>query len=310
MLDIDSAIPAIRDASRRLVRELGFLDGGQRALGISHAQCHALLEIERAGSCTASELSELLNLDKSTVSRTVAALLEQGLARAKADPNDARKKRLVLTAAGAKRLARIHEGSNTQVGRALSMLRDDEREAVTRGLALYAKALRRARLASECTVRRIRAADDPWVAALIRTVMPAFGADGPGFAIHDPEVDAMSATYAGPRSGYWVVERAGRIVGGAGFGPLAGGPEDVCELRKMYFLPEVRGIGLGARLLDLVLEEARAAGFARCYLETLDRMHDAERLYATKGFARVDGPMGATGHFGCNRFYVRELGTT
>ena len=33
----------------------------------------------------------------------------------------------------------------------------------------------------------------------------------------------------------------------------------------------------------------------------------AQKLYERTGFARIDGPMGATGHFGCNRFYLREL---
>jgi putative acetyltransferase len=307
MDDVGSIVPSVREASRRLVRELGFLDDGERTLGISHAQCHALLEIERAGACTASELAELLQLDKSTISRTVHALLEAKLARAVADPSDARRKRLVLTAAGKKRLARIHEGANTQVSRALATLSPEERETVALGLALYAKALGRQRRADEHTIRHIRPSDDPEVAALIRTVMPAFGADGPGFAIHDPEVDAMSAAYAGKRAGYWVVERERRVVGGAGFAPLTGGPDDVCELRKMYFLPETRGLGLGARLLDLVLAEAKKAGFARCYLETLDRMTDAQRLYVKKGFVPTAGPLGCTGHFGCNRFYVRDL---
>ena len=35
------------------------------------------------------------------------------------------------------------------------------------------------------TIRPIEARDDDAVAAIIRAVMPEFGADGPGFAIHD-----------------------------------------------------------------------------------------------------------------------------
>jgi len=36
-------------------------------------------------------------------------------------------------------------------------------------------------------------------------------------------------------------------------------------------------------------------------------MDAAQKLYERSGFARIDGPMGATGHFGCNRFYLRAL---
>lgn len=75
----------------------------------------------------------------------------------------------------------------------------------------------------------------------------------------------------------------------------------------MYFLPEVRGLGLGEELIDLVLARAKEAGFTRCYLETLASMKAAQRLYEKKGFVRLEGAKGATGHFGCNTFYERPL---
>src|SRR5690606_27223481 len=106
----------------------------------------------------------------------------------------------------------------------------------------------------------------------IRTVMPEFGAVGCGFAINDPEVSHMSRAYEGPRAAYFVVTHQGRVVGGGGIAPLAGGPADVCELRKMYFLPETRGHGLGRRLIELCLDAARQRGFRVCYLETLTSM--------------------------------------
>lgn len=160
---------------------------------------------------------------------------------------------------------------------------------------------------SSWSFRPIRASDDAAVAAIIRSVMPEFGADGPGFAIHDPEVAAMSAAYAAPRSAYFVVESDGLVCGGAGVAPLADAAEDVCELRKMYFLPALRGLGAGRALIAHCLQTARKLGFRRCYLETLTGMDGAQRLYETAGFRRLDAPMGGTGHFGCNRFYLRDL---
>ena len=156
-------------------------------------------------------------------------------------------------------------------------------------------------------IRAITAEDDPAVAAIIRTVMPEFGADGPGFAIHDPEVAAMSAAYARARHRYFVVDIDGRVVGGAGIAPLSGADEDVCELRKMYFLPQARGIGAGAAMMRTCLDFARGAGFSRCYLETLTGMDQAQALYEKVGFRQISAAMGATGHFACNRFYLLEL---
>ncbi|TAK56048.1 MAG: GNAT family N-acetyltransferase [Gammaproteobacteria bacterium] len=162
-------------------------------------------------------------------------------------------------------------------------------------------------MANEALIRPIRPADDAAVAAIIRTVMASFGASGPGFASQDPEVDAMSASYAAPRSTYFVLEQDGRVIGGAGIAPLAGAAPTVCELRKMYFLPEARGRGLGARMLATCLAAARDLGFTRCYLETLTGMDHAQRLYARAGFRRLCGPQGATGHFGCDQHYELEL---
>ena len=153
------------------------------------------------------------------------------------------------------------------------------------------------------TIRPIVAADNPTVAAIIRTVMPEFGASGEGYSIADPEVDAMFESYNTERSAFFVLEVEGRVVGCGGVAPLTGGDPATCELRKMYFLPEARGIGAGREMLARCLQSAGNIGFEYCYLETLSGMKSAQRLYERAGFARLDGPMGATGHFKCNAFY-------
>lgn len=156
-------------------------------------------------------------------------------------------------------------------------------------------------------IRPIRSVDDPAMAAIIRTVMPEFGACGAGFAINDPEVDWLSRAYAQPNSAYFVVERDGVVLGGGGVAPLEGGDGTVCELRKMYFLPAARGLGAGAAMMRDCLAAARGFGFAQCYIETLDGMDAAMRLYEKAGFIRLDAPLGATGHGGCDRWYLLQL---
>ena len=156
------------------------------------------------------------------------------------------------------------------------------------------------------TLRPIGAEDDLAIARIIRAVMPELGASGPGFAIHDPEVDTMSRAYSAPRSAYFIVESDGKVVGGGGIAPLEGGDPLTCELRKMYVLSEARG-GVGKRLLARCLDSARSFGFSRCYLETLTGMEAAQSLYEKSGFTRLPSALGCTGHFGCNRFYALTL---
>jgi putative acetyltransferase len=156
-------------------------------------------------------------------------------------------------------------------------------------------------------IRAAKPGDDADLARIIRTVMPEFGADGPGFAIHDPEVDGMYRAYDRPGRAYFVLEAGGRILGGAGVAPLAGGEPGVCELQKMYFLPEARGRGFGERMLGICLDRARALGYRTCYLETLTGMEAAQRLYRRLGFRPIPGPLGATGHHGCDKWFIYDL---
>jgi putative acetyltransferase len=91
--------------------------------------------------------------------------------------------------------------------------------------------------------------------------------------------------------------------------PLRNGPADVCELQKMYFLPGARGRGLGERMIQACLAEARRLGYRTCYLETLSGMDAAQKLYARMGFRPICGPMGSTGHHGCDKWFILDLET-
>jgi putative acetyltransferase len=163
-------------------------------------------------------------------------------------------------------------------------------------------------------LRKLEPTDNAAVRDIIRTVMPEFGASGKGFAIHDEEVENMFTAYTHPRCAYFVWEegglpagQAGKILGGGGVAPLAGGDADTCELKKMYFLPEGRGKGLGQLVLTKCLEAAKALGYTFCYLETFNTMTSAMKLYEKNGFKKITGPCGNTGHFACDVFYRLEL---
>ena len=163
---------------------------------------------------------------------------------------------------------------------------------------------------SELSIRRIAAADNDQVAALIRRTMTDLGVSGPGFSVHDAEVNNMEAAYRDDLRAYYavVVDAKGKVYGGAGIAPLSGGPLDVCELKKMYFEPSIRKLGFGRALLELLLQKAVRSDFRGCYLETLASMQAAQRLYTQAGFVQIAAPMGSTGHHGCDRWYYRALG--
>lgn len=158
-------------------------------------------------------------------------------------------------------------------------------------------------------IREIGQNDDQQMASVIREVMPEFGATGPGFAIVDPAVDCLFETYSPLGSIYYVVEYKGRVLGGAGVARLEGSKESeqICELQKMYFSKSIRGHGLGQKLMDMCLNFAREAGYRACYIETLTGMDGAKQLYLKNNFVPLAAPMGETGHFKCDSWYLLEF---
>ena len=78
----------LRHSSRLLVRALGFMQSRMEGTGCTPAQCHALTELAAHGRLTTGELAELLEVDKSTASRTLRPLMQEGLLEAQADPGD------------------------------------------------------------------------------------------------------------------------------------------------------------------------------------------------------------------------------
>jgi putative acetyltransferase len=304
---MNSAVQPLRHAARQLVRELHLLDGRVECCGIPLAECHLITELDSMGEATASELCERLVLEKSTMSRLVNRLARKGLICAACCEDDRRARILCLTSKGKAQARRLHRHANSQVESALGFVVPGQEKQIIEGLQGYARSLRHARLSSEYQIRPTRRGDNAALAAVLREVMTEFGVTGCGSSISDAEVDAMYEAYSGPGAAFFVVEKDGQIIGGGGFGPLEGGEEGVCELRKMYFLPALRGAGMGSKLLRLILDSARAAGYRWCYLETMQGMDQARRLYRKYGFKELDGRAGKTGPRVCNRFMSLNL---
>lgn len=300
-------VRSIREHSRQMVRELSMLGMTFRDTGLTHSEIHVLIEVHLHSVMTAGELSDRLNMDKSTISRIVQYLQEQKLITVGKAEHDARQKILKTTALGAKKIQLIDRIADTQVADACELMDEAEVDTVVKGLRLYAKALWQRRHGKEYEIRPIRRDDNPFMAKIIRQVMTEYGAVGKGYSILDKEVDRMYESFANKRSAYFVIAHDKLIAGGGGIAPLAGGPKNVCELKKMYFMPELRGLGLGKKLLRLCLKTAKELGYQQCYLETLHRMSEANRLYQKFGFEPLPTPMGTTGHFKCDAWYIRNV---
>lgn len=145
------------------------------------------------------------------------------------------------------------------------------------------------------------------ICAIIKAVGAEFGAVGEGFGPSDPEVLAMSHYYTLDRKSlYLVATLNGKIVGGCGLAPFNDSAQ-VCELKKLFLLPESRGLGLGKQLSKQCLVFAKEQGFEQCYLDTLKSMVSAIKLYETLGFEHLDKPLTGTEHGGCDVWMLKQL---
>lgn len=154
-------------------------------------------------------------------------------------------------------------------------------------------------------IREILPEDNGQIESLIRACLIEFGWDKPGCAWEDPDLGRFSEVYQPENSKYWVVEKEGRIIGGCGVGPVKQVP-GVCELQKMYCLPEARGTGAAEELLNLALEFAKYY-YTRCYLETFTNMEAANKFYVKHGFELMDHPLIESEHYACDKWYIIDL---
>lgn len=127
-------------------------------------------------------------------------------------------------------------------------------------------------------------ADIETVRRLFRTYAESlpFSLDYQGFA---GEVTGLPAPYMPPGGGLWLALQRGTAVGVVALRPLA---PDIAEIKRLYVAPEGRGVGLGRRLAQHALAEARARGYERARLDThRPSMAAAIALYRGLGFIEI-----------------------
>ncbi len=156
-------------------------------------------------------------------------------------------------------------------------------------------------------IREIQPKDNKQLAIVIRSVLEDFGVPKVGTAYADASTDKMFEAYNQPKAIYFVIDAAGKIIGGGGVAKLAAHNGNVCELQKMYFLEEARGRGFGKQILEKCLQKAKEFGFEKCYLETMPYMKAAQQLYKKSGFKYIDASMGNTGHFSCPVWMLKDV---
>lgn len=101
----------------------------------------------------------------------------------------------------------------------------------------------------------------------------------------DQEMETFPAKYAPPEGALLLATVDGAPAGAVGLWRLEPG---ICEMKRLYVRPNFRGLELGRRLAEAIVEEGRALGYRAMRLDTLESMTAARSLYEKMGFRRVE----------------------
>jgi DNA-binding MarR family transcriptional regulator/GNAT superfamily N-acetyltransferase len=286
----DKEIRDIRDASRRLVRELGFMRPTLAGTNLHASAVHAIIEIGQGREITAADLANILNLEKSSISRMVRKLIDAGEVAEAVCNQDARSKLLSLTEHGRETLAKINAFARQQVCRAVGPLSPSVRKSISAGLATYARALEAQRcgptvLSPEVSIR------SGYQTGLVGRCVEMHARDYAEAAGFGPSFETQVASDVAEfinrvdraENGVWTANRAGEIVGiividGGDLGRHA------AHLRWFIVDKTARAAGIGRRLLAEAVSFCDRQGFPEIELWTFAGLGAANHLYGSFGF--------------------------
>lgn len=290
----EAEIQALRDFSRRLVRELGFMRTTLAGSDLAPSAVHAIIEIGAAPGISAKDLGNLLRLDKSNTSRQLAKLEAGGLVRRITANEDARSSELYLTDAGQALRKKIDRFATEQVSSALRRIVPADQAALVRSLALYADALAQDNAAQG-------AADGDVSAQIVQGYQPGCIGDIAGLharfysahwgfgAFFEKKVATELAEFAGalPADGkaLWRYVENGRTLASLAIdGNEATG---IAHLRWFIVDDSLRGSGVGRQLMSQAMRFVDER-FRETYLWTFKGLDAARHLYESFGFRLTD----------------------
>jgi DNA-binding MarR family transcriptional regulator/N-acetylglutamate synthase-like GNAT family acetyltransferase len=284
--DFDRRVGDVRQFNRFWTRQIGVLREGYLESPFSLTEVRVLYELAHREETTASELGEELGLDAGYLSRIFRGFEKRGLIHKRPSEADGRRRLLRLTERGWEAFAPLDARSRSEIG------------AMLGGLSIVGQ---------ERLVKAMRAIEgllsvrpDPVVPYLLRPHQPG----DMGWVVHrhgvlyareygwDERFEALVAEIVAkfiqqydPRvERCWIAERDGEVVGCVF---LVRESKEIAKLRLLLVEPEVRGLGIGSRLVEECIRFARQAGYLKITLWTNDVLISARRIYEGIGFQLV-----------------------
>ncbi|RDK07922.1 bifunctional helix-turn-helix transcriptional regulator/GNAT family N-acetyltransferase [Cupriavidus lacunae] len=295
----EATILELRDFSRRLVRELGFMRATLADSDLAPSAVHAIIEIGAKPGISAKDLGNILRLDKSNTSRQIARLEAGGLLERKIASEDGRSSELYLTEAGQKLRKKIDRFATDQVSNALRRMVPADQQALVRSLALYANALTQDNAIKtapgDAVAARILEGYQPGCIGDVASLHARFYSEHWGFgAFFEKKVATELAEFVGklPADGkaLWLYVENGRSL--ASLAIDGDDAKGIAHLRWFIVDDSLRGSGVGRQLMSHAMKFVDER-YSETYLWTFKGLDAARHLYESFGFQLADESEGA-----------------
>ena len=285
--ELERDVAAMRRFNRFYTQKIGVLSEGLLNSRFTLTEARLLYELAHRDNPTATELGRDLGLDAGYLSRILAGFEKKKLLKRTPSATDGRRYHLALTEKGRKAFAPLDEASRAEIAALLEPMRAGDRENLAKAMATIESVLGTAVEAPTPAyiLRDPKPGDLGWVIhSQGRLYAEEYGWDASFETLVAEICIAFAKNFDPKRERCWIAERGGVVIGSIF---LVKESDTVAKLRMLYVDAAARGLGLGRRLVDECIVQARAFGYKRMTLWTNDILHAARHVYVEQGFKLV-----------------------
>ncbi|MER5900404.1 bifunctional helix-turn-helix transcriptional regulator/GNAT family N-acetyltransferase [Streptomyces mirabilis] len=279
----------IRSFNRFYTNVIGALDYGRHLYApYTLTESRVLYELAHSPRTDAADLRGELSLDAGYLSRILNKFEQDGLIERTPSARDPRRRRITLTAQGRETAALLDERSRESVGALLATVPADDRPRLAEAMLTVRTLLSSGRppRREDVVLRDPGPGDLGWIVqrnAALYAAEYGWNADYEGLVArivadfaedHDPHLERV-----------WIAELDGRPVGCVMC--VRDDAPGTARLRLLLVEPDARGLRIGDRLVEAVVDFARDGGYRDLVLWTNDVLSAARRIYQRHGFVLV-----------------------
>lgn len=271
----------VREFSRFYTNILGLLNKCILNSSYSLTEARILIEICKTKECTANGLIEKLDIDRGYMSRILRKFEGDELITKEKSSEDGRVTFLNLTLRGKEVLGQLEEKSNNQVIKLINHLNFSEKEKLVESMKNIEKLLNEKE--DDIIIRKYNYSDIDYIIERHRELYKAeFGFSEEFSDYVKKYVLEFNKKHDENRENIWIAEHNGRQIGVIA---VAKGDNDyTAQLRWFLIEPEMRGRGLGRKLVKMVLDFCKEENYKHIFLWTADVLKTARRVYGNYGF--------------------------